>query len=487
MEKKQNRVVGFDLIRLVACFFVVLVHFNAEVSAYQNGAFLYPNSILPGFLLGNRIYLGDLGVMLFFMLSGAALTMTHRAGESPVKFYSRRALNIFPPFWIAFFIATAVDFFMNHGLPTASPWNLTFSFAGLDGYLSCLNLIPWEYYKVGDWFLGCIVLIYLVFPLVYPLLNKHPGIMSVFTAGLFAAGLLCIQWQIPALNGSISILLCLAEMMLGMLYYRFSLHQRTSVSLLVTASAFLLAIILRNQISTTILTLAAACFLFTLLMAASGFIKSPTVGKMLQSLSVQTYSVFLIHHWLITKLVKGFDLSAMPRMYVITLFIIYLVLTWFAASYLTKAGEALAGKLRQSQFLCKLLLILLAVSIVLSCCGVVKYNIGKLRSDIQEEVLPAELSCQITQGEIKDGSIYVSVTNTGSAQWKCENNIRCGLIIDGIDSGIRSVLEPGQVISQNDTVTFVFSMEEVPDTGVLEAVMLEEYVQYFGNYYTINR
>ena len=51
MEKTTNRIVGFDLIRLLACLFVCIVHFNASLSGYQNGVFLHDNSIVPNFVL----------------------------------------------------------------------------------------------------------------------------------------------------------------------------------------------------------------------------------------------------------------------------------------------------------------------------------------------------------------------------------------------------------------------------------------------------
>lgn len=150
MEKTINRVVGFDLVRLVACLFVCIVHFNAALSGYQNGVFLYGNSIVPNFVLRNRVYLGTLGVNLFFIVSGASLMLSYKQEDKTIGFYRKRVLNIYPSFWIAFAITTFFDFFSYKGMADAQPLNLAISFAGLDGYLGALNLIPWEYYKVGE-------------------------------------------------------------------------------------------------------------------------------------------------------------------------------------------------------------------------------------------------------------------------------------------------------------------------------------------------
>lgn len=55
METKK-RIVSMDLIRLFACICVTVVHFNASVSGWNNGVFVYPNSIVPNYYLGG----GDL-------------------------------------------------------------------------------------------------------------------------------------------------------------------------------------------------------------------------------------------------------------------------------------------------------------------------------------------------------------------------------------------------------------------------------------------
>lgn len=51
MTETKKRIVGFDIIRLMACLFVCVVRFNASLSGYQNGFFLYGNSIVPNFVL----------------------------------------------------------------------------------------------------------------------------------------------------------------------------------------------------------------------------------------------------------------------------------------------------------------------------------------------------------------------------------------------------------------------------------------------------
>lgn len=372
-DSGKKRIVGFDIIRLIACFFVLLVHFNAAVSGYDNGIFKYPNSVLPGFIVENRIYLGTLGVVMFFMLSGASLMLTYKPEEGVAKFYSKRILSIYPSFWIAFAIATVVDFFCYHGIAITNPWNLTISFAGLDGYFWSMNLIPGEYYKLGEWFLGCIILLYLLFPLIYSVLNQYPIPCGIIAAAIYAAGLYCIKYQVPCFNASTSFLLCLPEMILGMLYVRFSMHIHKRPMLIIATAVFFLALILRAYIPSDLLTLITAVFLFSLIIAATDLIKNPAVGTLLQKASAQTYSIFLVHHWIVYKLIQGFDLATMPRMYVWILFAVYLVLSMVLACLLTKAGSCLAGKIKNKRSVLAVIMILLVFSYIYTGCSVLKY------------------------------------------------------------------------------------------------------------------
>ena len=70
----------------------------------------------------------------------------------------------------------------NAGIPK---WKLVFSVLGLDGYLLPLGA---NFYKIGEWFLGCLLLIYLLFPLLRRLQNGRRRCLAA-TAALGAVWL----------------------------------------------------------------------------------------------------------------------------------------------------------------------------------------------------------------------------------------------------------------------------------------------------------
>jgi len=67
MSEKMERIFWPDFIRAMACMCVVIIHFNANISNF----FTLDKRVLGSHLL--EIYVGTVGVNLFFMISGLRL------------------------------------------------------------------------------------------------------------------------------------------------------------------------------------------------------------------------------------------------------------------------------------------------------------------------------------------------------------------------------------------------------------------------------
>lgn len=368
-----KRIIGFDVVRILACAFVCIVHFNASVSGYQNGAFVYPNSILPNYLLENRVYLGALGVNLFFIISGASLALNVKRGGT-VGFYRKRILSIYPQFWIAFAVATTYDLFLYKGMSYQKATNLLISFAGLDGYLSSLSLIPFEFYKVGEWFLGCIILLYMVFPLVNLFLERFPAAACGCFGMLYLFSLYAISCQMPYLGSSWGITICLCEMFFGMAYIRYGLHQREK-TVFAAIAVFLVTWVFRNRISVDFLILALSFLILEIVMILSKKIQSDAVKKKLFWASSLTYPIFLVHHFLSDRMVLGFDLANMPRLYVMILFAFFVVGTLLLAVALKKIGDRFGNWIRRNKVVMVSVALLLLLSYGYTVFQVVHYQL----------------------------------------------------------------------------------------------------------------
>lgn len=94
----KQRLFYLDFIRALAVITILITHYNA--------LFLYfvPQDKHKMVLTASiaNIYIGDFGVSLFLILSGAALTYTYGDKINIKIFYKKRFIGLFPIFWIAY-------------------------------------------------------------------------------------------------------------------------------------------------------------------------------------------------------------------------------------------------------------------------------------------------------------------------------------------------------------------------------------------------
>lgn len=336
--KEKKRIVSMDLIRIFSCLCVITCHFNACLSGLQNGVFVYPNSVIPNFYFQNRVYLGDIGTSLFFILSGASMMLSYRPGNLK-KYYAKRFLAIYPMFYAAYIAATVADFFIMKGFPGGDWTLLLFSLLGFDGYFASLGFIGFNFYKLGEWFLGCILLLYLVFPLLYQGIDKKPALTVVLTLGL------CICYRIWTHVQSVPFManfffLRIPELLMGMLFIKYDIRNKPKLMFGIAGIAAVCGWLLRNHIMPLTLCVSICMLLFALLTWLGDKIKGNTVSQILFQLANLTYPVFLVHHWMISRLVRGFDLAGLSRRSCYVFYAIYLLFSFVLAHFLKKATGA---------------------------------------------------------------------------------------------------------------------------------------------------
>ena len=321
---------------------MTIVHFNASVSGWNGiDGFIYPNSITSNFFLENRLYLGSIGVSLFFMLSGVTLMMTYKQGDLK-RYYGKRIQNIFPMFWIAYAIAFAFDFLRWKGMSIANIKLWFFSLIGMDGYLGCMGLIGMDFYKLGEWFLGCLLLLYLIFPLLHYGVEKSPIFTTIFVFSGYALYMLGSHFWGWKFDDKL-FFLRIPELILGMLFVKYDLRNKPKRLLAITGLAAWLAIILRKILDPLTLLIGVCVFLFALLVCIGEKINNASLKETLTKLAGLTYPVFLVHHWLIDRMVIGFDLANMNKRTVAMLFVIYIVLSFFLAYQLKRYSDKLVS------------------------------------------------------------------------------------------------------------------------------------------------
>lgn len=343
-EGNKNRILYYDVIRAVACLSVLIIHFNASFSAWSGGVFTYPNAVFPNNIFNNSVYLGDFGVSLFFILSGAAMFRTY--GEREISlgaFYRKRFLSLYPMFWLAWFAAAAVGALVYGGIGSGGVGALLATASGMDGYLMSLGYGGLgAFYKVGEWFLGCMILLYLIIPLLLRGMKKHP----LLTLGLSIAVSILLHGK--TLN--IFFLRRVPEVVFGMAFDRYFRPQRgkarafwivgTLVGILVLSAAGPKIVPAGYGLEACVGICALTFLLLTLLFQDA---RDARLIRPVSWIARYSYPIFLIHHQVCDYMAKRFYLPDLPKGTLYFAFLVYLTITALLAVLLARTSRAVVG------------------------------------------------------------------------------------------------------------------------------------------------
>lgn len=304
---KKERLLWLDAVRAIATILIVLTHFNALYifNVYR------PETAVITCYIGN-IYIGALGVSLFLIISGASLmyTLQDKKTISCKAFYLKRFQSIYPMFWIAYVIFFLFRFYQWGGINTSVPLkNILFSFLGFDGYFANWK-VP-VFYFVGEWFLGFIVLFYLIFPILFYLIQNYPRALGC--AALFFYGLI-IFWGRNYQQSDILLFTRLPELLFGMYFIKYQRRVSGSEALISLLIIILNTILAPTAIHTNIQVTYIGIASFLLLVYLANKIKSQRLMKLFQTISKYSFSCFLVHHQIIYIMAEKFDLANITKL-----------------------------------------------------------------------------------------------------------------------------------------------------------------------------
>ena len=284
---------GLDLIRLLPILVIVTYHYGVETAT----AGLYASGILTSPAYGDLV---RLSVFLMILLSGAGLGAKYAARPCrPAEYIRSRAAAIYPVFWLCFFPLFLYSDVWHRNNAAVPLWKLVFSVVGLDGYLQPYTS---TFYKVGEWYLGCQVLLYCLFPLTLwaARTSKRRMVLGSVAALLWGLG----PWLCPAgVDWFHTVWGEWPVFVLGMLFGTLLGRRRAVIAAGVCLAGGVLcaAAGLPSYHSLSLLAGAAFWALFWLGQAAA-----PAVTKVVGALAKDCYGVFLIHHVFITLVLRRF-------------------------------------------------------------------------------------------------------------------------------------------------------------------------------------
>ncbi len=161
-----------DILKATAILLIVFGHIDNNVSSYD--------------LVGSLgYYNGTIGLSIFFFISGFLLSQTDSVITSLrdfKKFYKKKFIRIYPLYWAALGSLVVIFGFLNISPGHVSPYN--FSLDNMLLHLSGLQgIFPWNEIQ-SMWFVGVIVLFYLLYPVIAYVPKNLSGTLVV-SSGIF--------------------------------------------------------------------------------------------------------------------------------------------------------------------------------------------------------------------------------------------------------------------------------------------------------------
>ena len=303
---QKQRLFYLDFVRAFATIVILLTHYNA----------IYLWAGIPEkAVITTRVcnlYIGDFGVSLFLIISGAALMYVYEEQLDLKTFYKKRFLNIFPMFWIAYVIAFLINFYINGNVGDAPKVNIIFSILGIDQYLSAFGVKTFS--LVGEWFLGFIMIVYILFPLLRKGVNDYRKITMVIVGVIYVC-------SVMFLDQSYIITMRLPEILFGMIFVKYIKRVNSYVASLALVVC-VLNTVLKPQFNGNLQTTYVGICAFLILVFIAQYINCKVIKNICSMICKYSYPCFIVHHRILLRVTSHFDIYTITKNQSVLVFLI---------------------------------------------------------------------------------------------------------------------------------------------------------------------
>ena len=293
-----------DVVRFVSM--IGIVYYHMVVSLYLCGIRQY-ESISPMFENKN-MHVATVGVGLFFMISGAGLMLSTKDKEhlNLKEYYLKRFLRVLVPFYLVYALYIVWFLIVTHqGLGAIydgdiKPISFIFTLLGMDAYISSFG-IPTYSVGIGEWFLGALVMMYIIFPILRWALLKNKWI-TLGCMSIYFIIIIIVYPVFPFANvvpGFTNFLCKVYEFFLGMFLITVvdKIPKWLKLYVTIPVIGFFLIYPLKLPINQNLMILIENLAFMLLFMGLEGFFnKIPRVIKAVTACCGISYEFFLVHH-----------------------------------------------------------------------------------------------------------------------------------------------------------------------------------------------
>jgi peptidoglycan/LPS O-acetylase OafA/YrhL len=198
--KTKGRLLFIDVLRISGLTLILLHHLigtKLVPSWFQDIPSNYVNKFSPYLF---SIDYGSIGVWLFIFASGCSLALSDTDFSSfskVINFYKKRFIRIYPTYWVALIF----NFFIFSWLmPSFTIIDILKWFSGFQVYLATNWWWPGKL-NITYWFIGVILALYLLYPLILYVMQKHPNISLISFFFISLASRWIVYYLFPNISG----------------------------------------------------------------------------------------------------------------------------------------------------------------------------------------------------------------------------------------------------------------------------------------------
>ncbi len=287
-----------DVLRVMSFAVIIFYHFAIDLEV--KGIYNFQKFGITFFNSNMNIVI--LSVSLFFIISGACLTLSVQKQKNVnwLSFYKKRITRILIPFYLAYIFDLFLEFMQYRVLPFPNDiplWRVIFTFAGVDEYFTMLGTTTFSL-GIGEWFLGCLIMMYLIFPLLYTCMKKNRYVTILAATIYYIVLILTYNYNVPQHMNFFS---KIYEFILGM-FLILELNKIKKWSLVITLPIIAVCFLGKPYIPVPQafmnILLSGAVFCFAAL--CEDFISNRKhLLNILRVVSKYSFEVYLIHHFII--------------------------------------------------------------------------------------------------------------------------------------------------------------------------------------------
>jgi peptidoglycan/LPS O-acetylase OafA/YrhL len=347
----QHETIRFiTLLRGLAALVVVIFHLVYVWVPADHGAWL-PATLVSKYAIFPPMLAGDLGVAVFFLVSG--FIITHAAqSETRATFVVKRLFRIYPPHFVCCLVIVAIILARGH-LPMKStqliPMHLHLT--GLIASITLLNYLPFDVHpgvrfvplNLVAWTLAVEMIFYTLTCAFLPLVQRRPHIAILAMTSVIA--LAADRFSLLFMRHSdFRIISSIAILLLGQVLY-FLWRGRIRFREYVIFSVIIGAIFIFGRVTvdnSNITAFAVAYVLFIIALLANGKIR---MGPLTRFFSDISYSLYL-YHVPIGFMVLGLLYPRIGLTLAVTgAFAAAVILSYLSWQFVEKPGQRIARRL----------------------------------------------------------------------------------------------------------------------------------------------